>query len=84
MLDIDRSMCEQDEARILELEKMAQENGKALAVEVVADNSGKFCGNGLRFETAEQAVQYANDLAGRWFLVTKYQVVIADKKEQPA
>jgi hypothetical protein len=34
---------------------------KSFAAEVVADNSGKFCGNGLRFSTFEAARQGSLD-----------------------
>lgn len=43
--------------------------------EVIADNSGKFCGNGLRFATQEEAEAYAKDLAWRWTLVREWRVV---------
>lgn len=45
------------------------------APEVVADSSGKFCGNALRFATKEEAEAYAIDLAMRWTLVTDWRVV---------
>lgn len=47
--------------------------------EVVADRSGKFCGNGLAFATEGEAMAYAKDLAGRWTLVTDYRVVPSDE-----
>ena len=47
--------------------------------EVVADRSGQFCGNNCYFATAEEAKQYADDLAGRWMLVTATRVVSSDK-----
>lgn len=43
--------------------------------EVVADSTGKFYGNGLRFATYEEAFASARDLAGRWLLVTDYRAV---------
>lgn len=45
------------------------------AVEVIADRSGKFCGNGVRFATKEEAEISARDLASRWTLVTDWRVV---------
>lgn len=45
------------------------------AAEVVADSSGKFCGNGLRFATQLEAETYAIDLASRWTLVRDWRVV---------
>ena len=43
--------------------------------EVVADSSGKFCGNGLAFATKAEAEMYAADLMRRWLLVTEWRVV---------
>ena len=43
--------------------------------EVIADSSGKWCGNGLRFETEDEARIYVEDLAMRWTLVRDYRVV---------
>ena len=45
------------------------------AAEVIADSSGQFCGNAMRFETKEEAELYAKDLMGRWILVTEWRVV---------
>lgn len=45
------------------------------AVEVVADNSGKFCGNALRFATKGAAQRYAIDLHARWTAVREWRVV---------
>ncbi len=44
-------------------------------VEVIADSSGKWCGNMLTFETEEEAEEYAKDLAMRWTLVRDWRVV---------
>ena len=44
-------------------------------VEVIADRSGEWCGNGLRFETTDQAEVYARDLASRWTLVERWRIV---------
>jgi hypothetical protein len=43
--------------------------------EVIADNSGKWCGNGLRFATHKEAEDYARDLSYRWTLVREWRVV---------
>jgi hypothetical protein len=43
--------------------------------EVIADNSGKWCGNGLRFATREEAEANVANLAMRWFLVRDTRVV---------
>lgn len=45
------------------------------APEVIADNSGKFCGNGLRFATKEAAEAWARDLSMRWILVREWRAV---------
>ncbi len=44
-------------------------------VEVIADSSGKWCGNGISFETAADADAYARDLACRWTLVRDWRVI---------
>lgn len=46
-------------------------------VEVIADNSGQWVGNGLRFGTAEEAGEYGIDLASRWTAVRDWRVVEA-------
>lgn len=45
------------------------------AVEVIADSSETFCGNGLRFETYAEAEAYAKDLYSRWTAVRSWQIV---------
>jgi hypothetical protein len=50
-------------------------------VEVIADNSGEFCGNGLKFETIQAAIDYAQDLYCRWTAVKTWQVVQIDNNE---
>jgi hypothetical protein len=45
------------------------------AIEVIADNSGKWYGNGLRFASKDAAIRYGNDLAWRWTLVRDLRVV---------
>lgn len=47
-------------------------------VQVIADNSGKWVGNAVLFDTVEQAVDYAIDLAARWTSVREYRVVDVD------
>ena len=48
-----------------------------LRVEVIADSSGVYASNGVRFDEGEveEAVAYAKDLASRWTLVTHWRVV---------
>jgi len=44
-------------------------------VEVIADGSGKWCGNGCRYPTKEVAETMAADLMNRWFAVREWRVV---------
>jgi hypothetical protein len=46
--------------------------------EVIADASGKWCGNALRFATREEAAANVQDLMMRWFAVTETRVVESD------
>lgn len=46
--------------------------------EVVADPSGAWCGNALRFATEAEAKTYVADLARRWVLVTDTRVTESD------
>jgi len=46
--------------------------------EVVADNSGKWIGNGLTFHTRVEADAYVRDLTVRWTSVREYRVVESD------
>lgn len=43
--------------------------------EVIADSSGTWAGNALRFATREEAQASVNDLAARWMLVRETRVV---------
>lgn len=52
---------------------------KSYAPEVIADSSGKWCGNQLRFATREEAEQNVYDLAMRWFMVRETRVVESDE-----
>ena len=47
----------------------------AWKAEVIADSSGKWVGNGLRFERACEAEAYVRDLSWRWTSVRKTRVV---------
>ena len=47
---------------------------KSFKVMVLADNSGKYCGNGLRFANEQAAQDYAVDLAMRWMAVSDWKV----------
>jgi hypothetical protein len=46
--------------------------------EVIADNSGEWCGNSLRFATQVEAENYVQDLMWRWTLVRDTRVIIVD------
>lgn len=43
--------------------------------EFIADASGQWTGNGLRFATEQEAQEYAANLSHRWTLVEKSRVV---------
>ena len=45
------------------------------AGEVIADDSGQYAGNALRFRTKEEAEGYVLDLSMRWTLVRSTRVV---------
>lgn len=42
--------------------------------EVIADSSGEWCSNALRFTTPEEAQTYVSDLEWRWTSVRKTRV----------
>ena len=46
--------------------------------EVIADSSGKWVGNALRFATKEEAEANVRNLAMRWILVRETRVVESD------
>jgi hypothetical protein len=46
--------------------------------EVIADPSGKWAGNALRFATREEAEANVQDLMMRWFAVQETRVVESD------
>jgi hypothetical protein len=46
--------------------------------EVIADSSGQWCGNALRFATREEADANVQDLMMRWFAVRETRVVESD------
>jgi len=51
---------------------------KSYAPEVVADSTGKWTGNGLRFKTREAATAWVDDLSLRWTAVRGTRVVESD------
>ena len=44
-------------------------------VEVIADDSGKWCGNLLTFKSEQEARTYAENLSNRWLAVRSWRVV---------
>jgi len=48
---------------------------RSFAPEVIADSSGKWCGNALRFATEQEAHDNVKDLESRWLLVRDTRVV---------
>lgn len=47
--------------------------------EVIADSTGEWVGNGLRFATKDEADAYVTDLAIRWTAVRQHRVVASDE-----
>lgn len=43
--------------------------------EVIADSTGKWCGNAVRLASKEEARQYGDDLMWRWTAVREVRVV---------
>jgi hypothetical protein len=52
--------------------------------EVIADSSGEWVANGLRFATEAEARAYVDDLAGRWTAVRQTRVVACEDPVHPA
>ena len=51
---------------------------QSFAVEVQADSTGNWAGNGCRYPSKLAAEWAAQDLANRWWLVTAWRVVESD------
>ena len=51
----------------------------SFGVEVIADNSGEWTANAVRFATPAEAEAYGADLASRWTLVREWRVAESDK-----
>lgn len=49
-------------------------------VEVIADSSGKWCGNAARYASEEAAKVCGQDLCNRWLMVREWRVVPSDDK----
>jgi hypothetical protein len=54
------------------------ENARSFKPEVIADSTGKWCGNALRFATREEAESYVHDLMMRWTAVRDTRVIESD------
>lgn len=52
---------------------------QSFKAEVIADSSGTWCGNALRFATEAEAEAYVRDLSCRWFAVRETRVVPSDE-----
>lgn len=48
-------------------------------VEVIADDTEKWCSNAVRLATKEEADKYGHDLFSRWLAVRKWQVTESDE-----
>lgn len=48
---------------------------KSYGMEVIADSSGKWCGNGIRLATRDEAERYAQYKFATWTLVTDTRVI---------
>lgn len=61
-------------------EKRENPDGRIMSykVEVIADDSGEWVSNALRFPTEEKAKKYAKDLFSRWTSVREWRVVPVD------
>lgn len=54
---------------------------KSYKPEVIADSTGKWYGNALRFRTREEAEKNVKDLQERWLLVTDTRV--SESEDEP-
>lgn len=57
---------------------------KKFKVEVIADSSGEWVGNGLKFATREEAQHYGEDLFSRWTAVREWRIVESEEFEEGA
>jgi len=57
------------------------ETAKPYKVEVIADSSGIWAGNALRFASIDEAKEYAIDLYSRWTLVSQMRAVHIETNE---
>ena len=54
---------------------LVQSTVQSYKAEVLADDSGQWVSNALRFPTRERAEEYAKDLFSRWTSVREWRVV---------
>lgn len=54
---------------------MSEGAGKRFRAEVLASGESTWATNGLRFDTRDEALDYAVDLSGRWMAVQKWRAV---------
>jgi hypothetical protein len=54
---------------------IAQPGHKSFKVEVIADSSGQWVANALRFATETEAKTYGADLFSRWMAVKEWRAV---------
>jgi hypothetical protein len=57
---------------------MSHTSARSYKPEVIADSSGTWSGNALRFATRDEAETYVRDLAAAWTLVIDTRVVESD------
>lgn len=58
-----------------EIRKQRKEKMRSFAAEVIADSSGKYYSNSLRFASKQEATNYVIDLMYRWTAVRDTRVV---------
>jgi len=73
--DESKVTCEACKAKLAALPTLATAPNRSWAPEVIADSSGKWCGNGLRFASKEEAEANVSNLFMRWTLVRETRVV---------
>lgn len=60
------------------MNKLTMKTNQSYKVEVIADNSGKWCGNGQRYATEAEARTAGKSLAGRWTAVREMRITPSD------
>lgn len=62
----------------MQVSRFKKEEDLSYKTEVIADNTGNWVGNGLRFATNPEAEAYVSDLSYRWTSVRETRVVKCD------